>query len=43
VKTGTYSGENRVFLIKDFLVQGGRGKMGIINYRSDHHEFREFW
>jgi hypothetical protein len=31
-----------VFLIKEFLAQANRGKMGIKNYRSDHHEFRDF-
>jgi hypothetical protein len=29
-------------LIKEFLAQRGKGKMGIKNYRSDHHEFRDF-
>jgi hypothetical protein len=24
-------------------MQGDRGKSGIKNYRSDHHEFRDFW
>jgi hypothetical protein len=24
-------------------MQGGRGKSGIKNYRSDHYEFRDFW
>jgi hypothetical protein len=40
---GFYSAEIRVFLIKEFLTQGGRGKNGIKNYKSDHHEFRDFW
>jgi hypothetical protein len=35
--------ENRVFLTNKFLIQGGRGKSGIKNYRGDHHEFRDFW
>jgi hypothetical protein len=26
-----------------FLIQRGRGKNGIKNYRDDHHEFRDFW
>jgi hypothetical protein len=30
-------------LTKEFSAQGGRGKSGIKNYRSDHHEFRNFW
>jgi hypothetical protein len=28
---------------KIFLIQRGRGKNGIKNYRDDHHEFRDFW
>jgi hypothetical protein len=35
--------KNRVFLKNEFLMQGGRSKNGIKNYRSDHHEFRDFW
>jgi hypothetical protein len=31
-----------VFLTKDFLIQRGRGKNGIKNYKGDHHEFRDF-
>jgi hypothetical protein len=30
-------------LTKEFLIQRGRGKNGIKNYRDDHHEFEEFW
>jgi hypothetical protein len=30
-------------LTKEFLIQRGRGKNGIKNYRDDHHEFRDFW
>jgi hypothetical protein len=30
-------------LTKEFLIQRGRGKNGIKNYRDDYHEFREFW
>jgi hypothetical protein len=37
-----YSEENRVFLIREFLAQGDRGKMESKKYRSVHHEFREF-
>jgi hypothetical protein len=29
-------------LIKEFLAQRDRGKIGIKNYWSDHHEFRIF-
>jgi hypothetical protein len=29
-------------LIKEFLIQRGRGKNRIKNYRGDHHEFRDF-
>jgi hypothetical protein len=35
--------ENRVFLENKFLTQGVKSKSGIKNYRSDHHEFRDFW
>jgi hypothetical protein len=35
--------EHRVFLTNEFLIQGGRGKSGIKNYKGDHHEFRDFW
>jgi hypothetical protein len=35
--------ENRVFLANEFLMQRDKGKSGIKNYRSDHHEFRDFW
>jgi hypothetical protein len=35
--------EEQGFLDKFFLTQGGRGKIGIKNYRSYHHEFRNFW
>jgi hypothetical protein len=31
-----------IFLTKEFLTQEGRGKSEIKNYRSDHHEFRDF-
>jgi hypothetical protein len=34
--------ENSVFLANKFLMKGGRGKSGIKNYMSDHHEFRDF-
>jgi hypothetical protein len=30
-------------LIEKSLMQGDRVKSGIKNYRSDHHEFRDFW
>jgi hypothetical protein len=30
-------------LTKEFLIQRGKGKNGIKNYKSDHHEFRDFW
>jgi hypothetical protein len=30
-------------LTKEFLIQKGRGKNGIKNYRDDHYEFRDFW
>jgi hypothetical protein len=30
-------------LTKEFLIQSGRGKNGIKNYKDDHHEFRDFW
>jgi hypothetical protein len=33
---------NRAFLTIKILMQGVRGKSGIKNYRSDHHEFRDF-
>jgi hypothetical protein len=43
-KFGIYSERKQGFLGKCFfLMQGGRGKSGIKNYRSDHHEFRDFW
>jgi hypothetical protein len=42
-KSGINSEKNRVFLIKEFLTQGDMGKIGIKNYMSDHHEFRDFW
>jgi hypothetical protein len=32
-----------VFLANEFLIQGGRGKNRIKKYKSDHHEFRDFW
>jgi hypothetical protein len=35
--------ENKVFLTKEFLTLRCRGKIGIRNYKSDHHEFRDFW
>jgi hypothetical protein len=28
-----------IFLANEFLMQGDRGKSGIKNYSSDHHEF----
>jgi hypothetical protein len=34
---------NRAFLTIEILMQGVRGKSRIKNYRSDHHEFRDFW
>jgi hypothetical protein len=44
LKSGINSeGRNRVFLTKEFLIQRGRSKNGIKNYRDDHHEFRDFW
>jgi hypothetical protein len=30
-------------LTKEFLIQRGRSKNGIKNYKDDHHEFRDFW
>jgi hypothetical protein len=30
------------FMVSEFLTQGDKGKMEIKNYRSDHHEFRDF-
>jgi hypothetical protein len=40
---GLIQRKNRVFLTKKFLIQRGRDKNGIKNYRGDHHEFRDFW
>jgi hypothetical protein len=30
------------FMIREFLIQGGKGKIEIKNYRADHHEIKEF-
>jgi hypothetical protein len=44
MKSGIISEEKtRVFLTNKFLMQGGRDKNGIKNYKSNHHEFRDFW
>jgi hypothetical protein len=44
LKSGINSEEETgFFLTKEFLIQRGRGKNGIKNYRDDHHEFRDFW
>jgi hypothetical protein len=29
-------------MIKEFLIQRDKGKMGIKNYKGDHHDFRDF-
>jgi hypothetical protein len=30
-------------MIREFLTQANRGKIGIKKYRDDYHEFRDFW
>jgi hypothetical protein len=42
-KRGFYQKENRAFLTNKILMQRGRDKNRIKNYRGDDHEFRDLW
>jgi hypothetical protein len=39
---GLIEKRNMIFLTKEFLTQGDRGKNEIKKYKNDHHEFRDF-